>query len=54
MEERITKVTPFSVRLRYIPQIPREDVDLIFEFFMVYSRFEFALKQVGFRNNDRG
>ncbi len=46
-----------SVRLQNPLQrqcINREDADLIFEFFIVFSRFEFALKQVGFRNSDRG
>ena len=45
MEEHRTQLVPFRVHLRYFPQIHSEDVDLIFEFFMVYSRFEFALKQ---------
>lgn len=35
-----------SFQLRYQPEISREEAALIFEFFMVYSRFEFALKEI--------
>ena len=35
-----------SFRLRYQPEISGEEAALIFEFFMVYSRFEFALKEI--------
>jgi hypothetical protein len=49
MDDLRDQVPPFRVGLRYLSQIPHEDVDLIFEFFMVFSRFEFALKQAGYR-----
>ena len=49
MKDQRTQIAPIKVRLRYAPEIYREDTELIFEFFMVYSRFEFALKQTGYR-----
>lgn len=53
MEELRTDVTNFRVHPQYIQGIYQEDAELIFEFFMVYSRFEFALKQSGYLRQDR-
>lgn len=53
MNEQEIKVVPFRARLRYLPRIRGEESDLIFEFFMVYSRFEAALKQAGFHRTAR-
>jgi hypothetical protein len=49
MEERKTQIAPNPFQLRYVPEIRGRDADLIFEYFMVFSRLEFALKQAGFR-----
>lgn len=49
MDEQKPQIAPLRPRLRYSPQIRGEVADLIFEFFTVYSRFEFALKQIGYR-----
>jgi hypothetical protein len=48
MNQRKTLYVPFRAHLRYLPQIQSEDSNLIFEFFMVYSRFEASLKQAGY------
>ena len=49
MEKQQTELSPIRFKLRYVPQIRNKDAELIFEFFMVFSRFEFALKYTGFR-----
>jgi hypothetical protein len=49
MEKQRTQIAPFRVRLRYTPQLTQGSEDLINEFFMVYSRFEFTLKKMGYR-----
>ena len=54
MEKTRVQITPYHIRLRYAPEIERQDADIIFEFFIVYSRFEYALKLVGYRNSDSG
>jgi hypothetical protein len=53
MNEQETKVVPFRAKLRYLPRIRNQDTDLIFEFFMVYSRFEASLKEAGFHRTAR-
>jgi hypothetical protein len=53
MNEPKTQVVTFRARLRYLPRIRNEDTDLMFEFFMVYSRFEASLKEAGYHRTER-
>jgi hypothetical protein len=47
MLEQATIYDITKLRVRYSPKIPSEIAELIFEFFIVFSRFEFTLKKVG-------
>ncbi len=43
-----TEIDLSRFRVRYSPQISNEFAELIFEFFIVFSRFEYTLKHTGY------
>lgn len=43
-----TSSQPIEVLIEYSPDIQKDDADLIFKFFIVFSRFEYALKKSGY------
>jgi hypothetical protein len=52
MQNIDVKVSYQELRNRYFIELAPEDARLIFEFFMVFSRFEFALKRSGYFRGD--
>ena len=50
MADEIIVVDLDPYREKYRSAIPQEYADLIIEYFIVFSRFEYALKQTGFHN----
>src|SRR5687768_9521888 len=48
MTEVNVKKKDQGLRYRYLYQAADGDVDVIFDFFVVFSRFEFALKRSGY------
>lgn len=42
-----------NINFKYLHQINPEDAEVIFDFFVVFSRFEFALKHAGYLKGNR-
>jgi len=48
MTNQDTLIDYNKLKIRYFPSVDKKSARFIFDFFMVFSRFEFALKKIGY------